>query len=107
MIYISGRITGNKKWKEEFNQAEKYLRSNSILNGIIINPVEIAEIVEAECNNPKWRDYMDIAIRNLMHCSAIYMLIGWRRSKGARLERKIAKAFGMKIVYQRKCECGK
>lgn len=105
MIYISGRITGNKNWKEEFNAAEKYLRSISYR--IIINPVEIAEIVESECNKPKWRDYMDIAIRNLMQCSAIYMLIGWRRSKGARLERKIAKAFGMKVIYQRKNECEK
>jgi hypothetical protein len=107
MIYISGRITGNKNWKEQFYAAEKYLRSTSIINGIIINPVEIAEIVEAECSKPKWRDYMDIAIRNLMHCSAIYMLIGWRRSKGARLEWKIAKAFEMKIIYQRKSECEK
>jgi hypothetical protein len=38
MIYISGRITGNKNWKEEFNQAEEYLRSCT--NDDIINPLD-------------------------------------------------------------------
>jgi hypothetical protein len=102
MIYISGRITGNKNWKEEFNQAEKYLRSCT--NDDIINPLGLSAIVEELFSTPKWRDYMKVCVRELLHCDTIYMLLGWRRSKGARLERKIAKAFGMKIIYQRKKE---
>lgn len=105
MIYISGRITGNKNWKKEFNQAEKYLSARYSYK--VVNPVGIAKFVEHLYSYPSYNDYMRNDIQHLMLCDKIYMLRGWQKSKGARLERKIAKAFGMKIIYQRKKECGK
>lgn len=39
-------------------------------------------------------------ICRLTLCDSIFMLKGWWRSKGARLERHIAKVLGMKIIYQ-------
>lgn len=105
MIYISGRITGNRNWKKQFNQAERYLRDRYSYN--VVNPVGIAEFVEHLYSSPSYNDYMRNDIQHLMLCDKIYMLRGWQKSKGARLERKIAKVFGMKIIYQRKSECGK
>lgn len=43
-------------------------------------------------------------IKELIFCNSIYMLRGWWRSKGARLERHIAKVLGMKIIYQKEVE---
>ena len=105
MIYISGRITGNKKWKEEFNAAERYLLLTT--HEAIVNPENVGKSICAFIKNPKWEDYMEHCIGHLLSCDKIYMLRGWWKSKGARLERKIAKTLGMKVIYQRKKECGK
>lgn len=40
------------------------------------------------------------AIAKLIDCQAIYLLIGWQNSAGARLELKIAHALGMEIHHQ-------
>ena len=40
---------------------------------------------------------MRVAIPELCKCDAIYMLEGWRHSKGARLEHTIARELGMEI----------
>ena len=36
----------------------------------------------------------------LSMCDAIYMLNGWERSKGAKLEKQFAETLGMRIFYQ-------
>lgn len=100
MIYISGRITGNKNWKEQFQQAEEHLKSKGYK--VIINPLNLDEQVNKEIKNPTYIDYMKQDIEILILCDEIYMLRGWWRSKGARLERHIAKVLGLGIVYQKR-----
>lgn len=100
MIYISGRITKNKNWKEQFQQAEEYLKSKGYK--VIINPLNLAEQVNKEIKNATYIDYMKQDIEILTLCNEIYMLRGWWRSKGARLERHIAKVLGLGIIYQRR-----
>lgn len=100
MIYISGRITGNKNWQEDFQKAEEYLKSNGYK--VIINPLNLAEQVNKEIKNPTYIDYMKQDLEILILCDEIYMLRGWWRSKGARLERHIAKVLGLGIVYQKR-----
>lgn len=100
MIYISGRITGNKNWKKQFQQAEDYLKSNGYK--VIINPLNLAAQVNKEIKHPTYIDYMKQDIEILILCDEIYMLRGWWRSKGAKLERHIAKVLGMKIIYQKR-----
>ncbi len=98
MIYISGRITGNKNWKFDFRLAENQLIEKGYLREHIINPLKL----ESKMTLAKtWSNYMRNDIRQLVKCDEIYMLKGWRRSKGARLERKIAKGLGMKVIYQK------
>lgn len=101
MIYISGRITGNKHWKEDFQKAEDYLKVR--YKGKIINPLQLdKESQEIWGKNPTYAQYMVHDIHELIFCNTIYMLRGWRRSKGARLEHHIAKVLGLKIIYQKR-----
>jgi hypothetical protein len=39
-------------------------------------------------------------IRALTFCDSIYMMKGWEESKGANIELKVAKAIGLKIIYE-------
>lgn len=102
MVYLSGRITGNKKWKEQFQEAEDFLLKLGFEKEEICNPLHLAESVEKTIKNPSYMHYMTNDIKHLMRCTDIYMLRGWWRSKGARLERHIAKVLGLEIIYQRR-----
>lgn len=97
IVYISGGMTGVKDYEKHFNDAELFLKSNGFR---CINPLNISADVERCVMNPGYGDYMKEDISNLLSCSAIYMLKGWRRSKGAKLERKIAKTIGLEILYE-------
>lgn len=103
-IYISGGITGVENWRENFNNAEKELLE---LKGtfVVANPVTLSQNVEKQFaafnKTPDYADYMRKDIRELSSCDAICMLPGWKRSKGARLEYRIAKILNMHILeYQ-------
>lgn len=91
-IYISGSITRDPDYRAHFARAEEKLRRQRLH---VFNPAK---------NEPDpdktWKDYMRHDIRQLLTCSAIYMLKGWRRSKGARLEYRIAKALGLIIMRE-------
>lgn len=103
MIYISGRITGNKNWQSDFQKAEDYLKKNFGNAVGFINPLNLdKETQEIYGENPTYQQYMIHDIHELIFCDSIYMLRGWWQSKGARLERHIAKVLGMKIIYQKR-----
>lgn len=102
MIYISGRITKNKNWKEQFQQAENYLLKLGFSKYQIKNPLNMEKETEEVWKNPIYVQYMIHDIHELIFCTDIYMLKGWWRSKGARLERHIAKVLGLGIVYQKR-----
>lgn len=97
MIYISGRITRNKNWEKDFQQAEEYLKKLGFMK--IINPLKLKSQVTTK---QSYANYMRNDIKHLINCDDIYMLRGWWRSKGARLERHIAKVLGLGIVYQKR-----
>lgn len=94
MIYISGPITKDENYKAKFEAAEKFLTSIAAYGGVV-NPCKLAHD-----NSLTWKDYMVVDIYSLLECDAIYMLKGWRKSKGAKLERQIAKGLGLRIIYQ-------
>ncbi|MBQ0162231.1 MAG: DUF4406 domain-containing protein [Treponema sp.] len=96
-IYISGKISGTTDYKKRFCSAEREIRKAMGGGVSIVNPGMMQEFTDWE-----WSDYMRRDIQNLMDCDAIYMLRGWRRSSGARIEHYIAKRLGLAIVYQNK-----
>ena len=51
-----------------------------------------------EKENPTWFDYMKVDIKALLECDYVYMLPGWKKSNGARIEKFIAFIFGIKEI---------
>lgn len=96
-IYISGPITGNPDYKKDFERIENWLLENMpmTLDVGCVNPAKL-DLGE----NATWEDYMRRDIKLLMDCDAIFMMKGWRKSRGAKIERKIAKMLKMKIWYE-------
>lgn len=91
-VYISGRTSGNKYYKIEFDAAEK-----KILNAgyKAENPVKL------DLGEPAtWYDYMKHNLKTLCDCDAIYMLSEWQRSKEATLERRVAEYLGLAVIYE-------
>ena len=102
-IYISGGITGVKNWQDIFMAAEQDLMLHLHARFFIFNPVKIAKNLERAFKAnvgrmPTYTEYMREDIEILARCNAICMLPGWKRSKGARLEYRIAKILNMQIL---------
>lgn len=102
-IYISGGITGIENWQDIFMAAERDLMLHLHARFFIFNPVKIAKDLEHSFKvnvgrMPTYTEYMREDIKILARCNAICMLPGWKRSKGARLEYRIAKILNMQIL---------
>lgn len=89
-VYISGKITGLLNYADAFNRAEQSLRNAGY---DVYNPCNMCLI-----SGWQWEDYMRYDISRLLECDYIYPLKNWRKSKGARLEMKLAKKLGIKIL---------
>lgn len=106
--YISGPISGRPNGnQEEFSRAAEHL---IISKRIPVNPHDVCALLPASST---WRDYMRECIIALCRCQEIYMLRGWWRSRGARVEWMLARILGLKIRYEGKpvkccatCESG-
>lgn len=95
LIYISGPMTGIPEFNHPaFNAAAAALRATGLE---VVNP---AELDTQDAGTPlEWADYLRRDIRALVDCTAIYLLPGWEKSKGARLEKRIAEELGMRVVF--------
>lgn len=103
-IYISGPMTGLDDHNfPEFDKAARAMREKG---HDVCNPADISrEFMQKNPGaNPSWEDCMRADIRELVGCTGIYMLMGWQRSRGARLELFIAEKLGMSIEFQVKDE---
>lgn len=98
-IYVSGKITGTDDYMKRFADAESRLK---LQGWRVMNPAK--KNAHFDPKNTSWEDYMRASIRLLSRADAIYLLRGWRQSKGAILEHSIAVALGMTIISQEKGE---
>lgn len=92
-IYISGPITGHKDNNEPaFRSAERHLK---FLKYDTIVPLDVSSISDT------WLSHMKADIKAMMDCEGIYMLRGWHRSRGARIEIVMAWLLKYKIMFER------
>lgn len=95
-VYISGPIDGNPNYVEDFWNAW-VIMDNKGLNPV--SPVDIGIALEKKLKRkPTWAEYMREDIKALMDCDGIYMLDGWEKSSGARLEEHMAMMTGIKRI---------
>lgn len=99
-IYLSGAITGREaEAKKEFAEAEKSIKNSLIDYGFqkhefkIKNPFKILKLNKKH----KYEDYLRADIKVLCDCDYLVNIRneGWEKSKGAKLEKQIAKALNI------------
>lgn len=99
VIYVSGKITGTSDYAERFSSVEDRL----IAEGYeVLNPVRTGKWLERYLapEKPTWVQYMKCTIATMMKADYIYMMSGWNQSKGARLERFLARVLKYNIIYE-------
>lgn len=84
MIYISGAITGTTDFIERFAEAEDEMRLCGYLE--VFNPTKLS--FGDDLNHEQ---YMELCLTALEWCDFIYMIPGWKNSKGARMEYEFAR----------------
>lgn len=92
-IYISGPITGEENFIETFDRAAELWRGRGHQ---VINPAHMSRVI----SDASWEDFMELDLDLLARCDAIYMLRGWKKSRGALKEYGYAMGAGMLIVEE-------
>lgn len=93
-IYISGAITGTDDYMERFAEAEAELTRAGYA---VVNPAKVNAQLPAKTT---YSEYMMMSFCMLDMCDCIYMIRGWKNSKGANMELRRAQGLGMEVYYQ-------
>ncbi len=94
--YISGPITDDPDYLDRFRAATSHIAANY---GVLpLNPA--APTWHKGATDTTWAGFMRRDIALLLKCQMLYLLTGWKASKGATLEFTIAKHLGMPVVME-------
>lgn len=93
-VYIAGAVSNlpYQEAMENFKKAEEFLYSRG---DTPVNPTKHCDV------SWDWDECMKKVIPLLLQCDKIYMLKGWKQSRGAKLEHFIALKLGIRIENQR------
>jgi nucleoside 2-deoxyribosyltransferase len=92
-IYISGKMTDNPYYKEDFKRAELWLEKAGYCP---INPCNLKECLP----NLTREQYMAIDFKLIDLADGIFMVKNWQSSKGACAELSYAKSLNKKRIYE-------
>jgi hypothetical protein len=95
LVYISGGITNNPNYEEDFRIGEEWLKLNDY------TPINPTKLNDALPNDFTYEKFMKIDYALIDISDAIFMLKGWQKSKGACAELAYAKSIGKVILYQK------
>lgn len=106
-IYISGPITIDPDhWREHFADAEEYLHQKypkaEIVNPLVLeDDPDYIRVQEEGLNGEDLYNWvMKRDIRFVTECTHIFVLKGWERSRGARLEVFVGTSLGLNILFE-------
>lgn len=89
LLYLSGGMTNVPNFKENFNEAEKWL--SNIYD--VVNPAKYLFDIS-------WYEHIEIDLAVLSLCDEIFMLDGCEYSRGAIIEHTKAKRDGINVMYE-------
>lgn len=97
-IYISGPVAHYdlderiSTFAQMQDAIETHLR-NAGFEALVINPF---------CNgvpqSKPWQEHMKVDLKMLLNCDIIYMMHGWEKSKGCKLELDVASSAGLHVI---------
>ena len=96
-IYISGSISNNHNYKEDFERAEDYI-FNNMPNAEVINPALVNGFLPKSTTH---EEYMKMSFCMLDMADAVFMIDGWQKSCGASQEYGYALAKYKMILFER------
>lgn len=99
-VYISGPITHDPDYMKKFQEAADDI---SFSGDWPYNPtcIRLPKDVEEEFGKDvAHTEYMTVCLAMLSLCDAIYMLPGWERSKGAKIELGYAIKTGKQVILK-------
>lgn len=88
-IYLSGKISGDPNFKEKFAQKAKELTDQGHL---VFNPALHPDMFT-------WEQFMELDLKALGNCDAIYLLEDWKDSRGAKIEYDEALRLGKEVIF--------
>lgn len=94
-VYVSGPISGTPGYMQKFGEAEAQLTKGGY---VVINPAKVNAQLPDSLSHA---EYMRISIAMLDMCDVIYLLKGWRDSRGASMEYGYALGKDMIIMEER------
>jgi len=86
-LYLSGKISGNENYKEDF-AAGRAMLENSGYDVCDPTTFDFPEDVS-------WDEAMKYDIREMLRCDGVALLPNWEESKGACIEARLASDLGM------------
>lgn len=90
-VFISGKISGDERYREKFGEAEAKLAETG---HSVMNPARLAAYPGFG-----WEDYMHVCRAMQDRCDAILMLGDWQESRGAKIEHDRAISLMQSVYY--------
>lgn len=90
-IYIAGKITGDKDFRDKFRDAAEKLMDWHQGGAVILNPAELPGGLDK-------REYMRLCFAMVEIADIVYLLEDWQQSEGAKLEKAYCDYIGKGTV---------